>query len=378
MKLVDGVKERFRSLRDRRPWVDHTVRAYDRNSEVMGSQLAGAVTYFGFLSFFPLLALGFSMLGYISAVYGGAPEAVTAAVEEAFPTLVGSGKGQINIQDVIDAKAGAGVVGLLGLLYAGTGWLDAVRASLRRVFGTDDDALNIVKKKVLDVLVLALLGASLLVSLLVSSLATAATRVVLDFVSLDDSLIATALLKVLSVSLALMVDLVIFAILLSRLSGAQLTWRQVRSGAVLGAVGFEVLKLVGTFLIGRTTQNPLYATFGVVVGLLVWMNLVARLMVFVGAWTATRPYSLEPGDIGDAGAGRATALAAATEPVAAVAPADYDTVPPPVPVGAAPGKGESVGVRLRGVLVGAAVGAWLAGRVTRRRASRGSRARPVR
>ena len=101
----------------------------------------------------------------------------------------------------------------------------------------------------------------------------------------------------------------LFAIVFSRLSGAKLTWRQVRSGALLAAVGFEVLKLLGTFLIGRVTQNPLYATFGVVVGLLVWMNFVARLTIFAAAWTATQPYSLEPADLGEAGAGRSTGLA---------------------------------------------------------------------
>ena len=73
----------------------------------------------------------------------------------------------------------------------------------------------------------------------------------------QDSLVAVVLLKVLSVALALLADTVLFAILLSRLSGAHLPWRQVRSGALLGAVGFELLKLVGTFLIAgrRRTRS---------------------------------------------------------------------------------------------------------------------------
>jgi hypothetical protein len=171
------------------------------------------------------------------------------------------------------------------------------------------------------------LGVSLLASFVVSSLATAATTYALGAVGLEESTAATAVLKVLSVALAMVVDIVVFAILLSRLSGAQLSWRRVRSGAVLAAVGFELLKLVGTFLIGRTTQNPLYATFGVVVGLLVWIHFASRLLVFSAAWTATGPYSLQPAGIGDAGAGRATAIAWATEPVSTVAPGDYEAVP---------------------------------------------------
>lgn len=372
MKAVDRAKDRVRELRARRPWFDHLVRAYDRNSEVLGGQLAAAVTYFGFLSFFPLLALAFAAVGYVSSVYPDAQSGVTAAVESAFPSLVGQGKGQIDIRDVIDAKAGAGVIGLLGLLYAGLGWLDALRDGLRRVFGTDDLDISLVRKKLVDVLVLALLGASLLLSLVTSSLATAATTFVLETVGLEKTFVATAVLKVLSVALAVLVDVVIFAILLSRLSGAELPWRQVRSGAVLGAVGFEVLKLLGTFLVGRTTANPLYATFGVVVGLLVWINLVAKLTIFAGAWTATGPYSLEPAPAGEAAAGRSTGLAMATEPVTVVAPAGYQ----PVPL-AAGGASDASAVarppwRLREVAIGAWLGGALAGVVARRRSRVGS------
>jgi membrane protein len=361
--VAGRVKERLRGARSRWPWLDHAVRAYDRYSEVLGGHLAAAVTYFGFLSFFPLLALVFSLVGYISDIYPDAQEEVTRAVQEAFPSLVGTGKGQIDIQDVIDSKVGAGLFGLLGLLYAGLGWLDALRDSLRRVFGTEDVAIGFARKKLVDVLVLTLLGISLLASLVVSSLATAATTSALSLVGLEESGLAVLVLKVLSVTLALAVDVVIFAILLSRLSGARVPWRQVWSGAVLAAVAFEALKLVATYLLGRVTENPLYATFGVIVGLLVWINLNSRLLVFAAAWTATQAYSLVPAPPGDAGAGRNTGLAAATEPVSVVAPADYETVP----VAADGGAASSSGSRWRGALVGAGIGAAVAAVASRRR-----------
>jgi membrane protein len=371
---ADRLKERLLVARGRHPRVDHAVRAYDRHSEVLGGQLAAAITYFGFLSFFPLLALAFALVGYVSDSWPQAQDGVVSAVEGAFPSLIGTGEGQLDIQDVIDAKAGAGLIGLIGLLYAGLGWLDALRDALRRVFGTDDVSMGLVAKKLWDVLVLAMLGLSLLTSVVVSSLATAATTYALGVVGLEESTLATAVLKVLSVALAMAVDVVVFAILLSRLSGAQLTWRRVRSGAVLAAVGFELLKLVGTFLIGRTTQNPLYATFGVVVGLLVWINFASRLLVFSAAWTATEPYSLRPAGVGDAGAGRTTGIAWATEPVSAVAPGDDEAVPveadDSLDVAGGSSSRRSVPSRLRGVVLGAGVGAAAAAVVTRRRSAR--------
>jgi membrane protein len=284
-----GIGVRIGAARTRWRWFDHAARAYTRYNEVQGGQLAAAITYYGFLSFFPLLALVFAVVGYISGAYPGAQDAVTEAVQNAFPSLIGSGPGHINIQDVIDAKAGAGIIGLVGLFYAGLGWLDALRAALRRVFGTSDLPLDFVKKKAADVVLLIGLGLALLASLFVTTLATALTRQVLGGVGVDDRLVAVAVLKVVSVVLALLADTMLFSILLSRLSGAHQSWRQVRSAAVLGAVGFELLKVAGAFLIVRTTQNPVYAAFGVIAGLLIWINLVSQLLMRVAAWGATAP-----------------------------------------------------------------------------------------
>jgi membrane protein len=302
---------------------------------VRGAQVAGAITYFGFLSFFPLLALVYAAVGYIGVWFPDAEQAITDTVNAAFPSLIGSGPGQIDIGEVESARTAAGIIGVLGLLYAGLGWLDAVRIGMRRVFGTLDEPLSFLRAKLTDLFVLLLLGATLVASLVVSNLATNATRYALDTVGLADSQVATVLLKVLAVALAIALDTAVFAILLSRLPGAQLPWRRVRSGALLAAVGFGALKLFGTFLIARVTQNPLYATFGVVVGLLVWINFVSRLLVYAAAWTATEPRSPDP--------------------------VGYDSVP----VGVAAGSSRRT-LTVRGVLIGAALGAGLAGVLTRR------------
>ena len=49
--------------RARWPVVDHAVRAWEHYTRVGGSGLAGAVTYYAFLSFFPILALAFFVVG---------------------------------------------------------------------------------------------------------------------------------------------------------------------------------------------------------------------------------------------------------------------------------------------------------------------------
>ena len=362
MTAMAQAHDRIRSLRGRHAVVDHAIRAVDRHSEVNGRQIAGAVTYFGFLSFFPLLALAFSAVGYISTWFPEAQTHITAAVEDAFPGIIGTGPGQIDIDRVVSAKAGAGLIGLIGLLYAGLGCIDSLRVGLRSVFGTLGVAISYPRKKLVDLGVLLLVGLALLASVAVSVLATDATTYALTLVELDQSVLANVMLKALAVLIGLAVDTVIFAILLTRLPAAHVPWRQLLSGALLAAVGFEVLKLLGTWLVARVTDNPLYATFGVLVGLLIWINFLAQLMVYAAAWTATRPYSLVPAALGQAGAGRSTPFAADTEPLRVVAPADYASVP----VGLSGSPSPRRTVTVREVVVGAALGAGLAGLLTRR------------
>jgi hypothetical protein len=62
---------------------------------------------------------------------------------------------------------------------------------------------------------------------------------------------------------------------------------------MLGAVGLEILKVVGSILVARTTSNPVYGAFAVVVGLLIWINLVSRWMLLVAAWTVTAPFDTD-------------------------------------------------------------------------------------
>ena len=68
---MPSVKERIAAIRERRPFVDHLVRMQEHYGAVKAGQQAGAVTYFAFLSFFPLLALAVFVLGRLSSLYDG-------------------------------------------------------------------------------------------------------------------------------------------------------------------------------------------------------------------------------------------------------------------------------------------------------------------
>ncbi|MFC5180258.1 YihY/virulence factor BrkB family protein [Actinomadura harenae] len=291
--LMDAVKAVIAALRARWAWFDHLGRAYERYQDRGGDRLAAAMTSYGFLSFFPLLALAYALLGYLVGLSEKARDYLIKAIEELLPGL----SGPLEVQRIAESRATIGVFGLVALVFTGLGWVRVLRESLRGVWGYEPAPEgNWFVLKLRDVAVLIFLGTTLVVSVAVSSVASAATQSVLDVFGLADVAGARTMLRLLSLLVAVAFNTLIFLVLFSRLSGTRAPWLRILRGALFGAIGFEALKQVGTLLVAHTTRNPVYASFAVLVGLMVWINIVSRFVLFAAAWTATRRVVLKADD----------------------------------------------------------------------------------
>ena len=313
-------KAALASARDKVPALDHLIRAFGRYQADAGDRQAAAVTFFGFLSFFPILALATSILSY--ALGDDAVGTVVEQVNSYAPGLAD----QLGLRDILtdNRKAGAaGLVGLLGLLYSGLGWVDALREAVRAVWHHNVQEGNFLVKKAKDVVVLAGLGVTVLLSIGVTAATGAFSDFALEQVGLGDSTAAAVLTWLVGIALGLLTSFAIFTFLFWRLPKVQSPFRRIARGALLAAVLFELLKRVGALYIERTTENPLYGSFAVIVGLLVWINIVSRMLLVVAAWTVTAPYD---SDVEPSGTASAAAAAKAGIPQEF---ADHDPDDPP-------------------------------------------------
>jgi len=70
-------------------------------------------------------------------------------------------------------------------------------------------------------------------------------------------------------------------------------------GALLAAVGFEILKIVGTYTVAATAHSPTYGPFAGLLAVLIWIQLVTRWVLFCVAWTAelANPLALPEGSV---------------------------------------------------------------------------------
>lgn len=278
-------QERLEALRARRPVVDHVVRMVQHYGAVKGNLQAGAVTYFGFLSFFPILALAFFAVGYISKVYEGARDVLVTAIEGLFASNI-----QLDLGAFEENAATAGLIGLAGVLYAGLGWLSAMREALIVVFEEPvREQPNFVVGKARDLVTLVVIGLTLMVSVAVTGLVSGFATDLLGWLTLDEEL--APLVTLLTVVLGLAANVLLFFTMFELLARPNAPRRAVLGGAVLGAIGFELLKRLSFLLLGSTEESEAFQLFGIALILVVWIYYFSRVVMYAAAWAHTAPES---------------------------------------------------------------------------------------
>ena len=248
----------------------------------------GAVTYFGFLSFFPIMALAFAVVGYIAQAVPEAEDTLVEAVGSVLPGLIGDGDGQVPISTFQDAAGAAVGIGAIGVLYSGLGWLSGMRDAMMLAFEMpQQEQPNFLVGKARDLVSLVAIGATLLISVAIAGLITSFSDYVLDWFGLDSSM--TWLVSLLGVGVGLLANMLLFFTIFRLLANPPIPAKPLWKGALLGAVGFEVLKWASQFLIASTKAQPAFTVFGIALILVVWINYMSRLMVYAASWAHTDP-----------------------------------------------------------------------------------------
>jgi uncharacterized BrkB/YihY/UPF0761 family membrane protein len=244
-----------------------------------GGREAALITYYGFLSIFPLLLLGIAVLSRVLADYPDlrqrlvtaiVPQALRSTVEHSVATL--------------PASTVPFVAGLIGLLFSGTGVVFSVYQTLNHVAAVPYRLRPGFASRYIRVFVM-------LAALLLAAVAVGALTVV-----------AAALPGVPGVQRATAVlgsALVVFAVLLlaaSLLLARPAPVRALWPGALLGAAAVTLVLNVGAPLLARlvTKAGPVYGSFATVAGMFALLYLVNQALVYAAEVAAVRYARLWP------------------------------------------------------------------------------------
>jgi membrane protein len=235
----------------------------ERYGELHGGELASAITLSAFLSLLPLLLVGIAVLGFFSAA---SSKDLAKEVIENLQLDRSSQTAELITEAMRTAESSrkaASVVGLAGLLWTGLGVVNALQYAWNTAWQVPGRGL---KDKVVGLA--WLLGAGVL---FVASFAVSAASQLLPW-----------FLEPLGILIGLATGVGLWLWTAHTLPNRRVGWRALLPAALLGAVGFEILKVLASFVVPRivASSSDLYGPVGVVFAVLGWLLVFGRLVVY--------------------------------------------------------------------------------------------------
>lgn len=274
-RAYDAIEAKIHVGRRRSRAFDHLCRAMLRYDDVLGGRLAAAIAYYGFFAVFALALIGYSVFGLLVKSNKDLFEVVQRFLGQNLPFL--------DVQAILSSGRTVGVIGLIGLIFTGIGWVEAIRSSQRLIWRLNQHPGYFGVRQALDLLVL--IGVLLLIA--VSVLAVAALESFLQWATGGH---ASFVLSVVSWALTVVINMVLAAALLVAVPRLRMTVRRLVPPVLMVGIGITLLNTVGRTFVAYVQRNPAYALVGGAVGALVYLYVFNQLLLFGAAWAATSPH----------------------------------------------------------------------------------------
>jgi len=261
MRTVDRVQQSHRGL----AFTYGVVKKYGDDN---GGSLAALLTYYGFLSVFPLLLVLVTVVGIAAGSNQHFEHRILDSALSQFP-VIGNQLGE-NIKTLHrDGPVGL-TIGLLGLIWGATGVCQSAQYAMAQVWNIPKIARPGFPARLARSG--GLLGVGAVFLIVSSGLAGVATFSGAQGLVLR---IGTALLSAVA-------DVVLFVIIYRILTPASVHWRNLIAGSVLAGILWAALQTGGVFLMDHELRNmsQVYGFFAIVLGTLWWIYLAAQIVVY--------------------------------------------------------------------------------------------------
>jgi membrane protein len=261
VNLVRAYDEAVERARRRSRTLNHTWLAVHRYGDNFGPRLAAAIAYYGFFAAFAMSLVAFSILGFVLAGDQAAAHAATEYLAKNLPYL--------SVDTISRARTTVGLLGLVGLVLTGVGWVDAMRSSQRLMWDLEQQPGNPLLRRLIDLGMLVGLG--LLLGFLLWGTGTLQSLLPGWFGPVSSGL----------------VNVVMSAAILVVVPRLRVRPRRMIAPVLVVGLGLTLLTTVGHIYVSHTANNPAYRVVGAAAGLLVFLYLFGQLVLFGAALGAT-------------------------------------------------------------------------------------------
>ncbi len=260
------------------PGVRFVAAVYKKFTDDQAGQMAALISYYGFVSIFPLLLVLVTVLGFVLQGHPEDQRKILDGTLGQFPIL----SDQLKLHS-LKGSAVALVIGGVGALLAGLGITGATQNAFNRIWQVPFKSRpNFLLARLRGLGMLAILGTMTVIS-------TAAA----GFVGTSSHAAAAVLGGVL---IAFVVNLALFMTAFKLLTAVEAGWRDYLPGVIVAAVLWQLLQHLGGYYIDHELKHtqPLYGIFAVVLGLLAWLYIGAQLVIFAAEINVVRARKLWP------------------------------------------------------------------------------------
>lgn len=266
MQIIDNTLQKFDAFQQRHTVLGFIAAVFKKQSDDQVSTKAATLTYYAFLTIFPLLMVSITVLTIVLHDNADLRQRIIHYALENFPGM--GGDLQRNVSEL--NRAGFGLV--VGIVLAVWG-LQGVANNLQH---TLNDLWGVPQKDRPGFLPRILRSYALLGIIALDAVATAfVTHAVFSFG------IFSVVEQVFAFLAIVLLNFGVFVVVFKLGSAARLRFRDVWAGSFFTSVCWSILHETGNYLISRQLHNlsDLYGSFALVLGLLFWLYLMSQVLL---------------------------------------------------------------------------------------------------
>ena len=245
------------------------IAVWRKFSDDQAGNLAALVAYYAFLSTFPLLLVLVTVLGMVLSSNPHLQQDVLNSALSEFPVI--GQQLRSNVHSL--GRSGIGlVIGLVFTLIGARGVANAMQNAMNQVWEVPRrERPGFPGSWLRSFALIAIIGLGVIVTTVLSGVGSWSGHTFLG-----------AWGKAIGIAVSLLLNIGLFWLGLRVATSAKVTWRQLRIGAILSAVVWQVLQYIGGYVVAHTLRHAsaTYGTFGLVLGLLAWFHLQAQLTLY--------------------------------------------------------------------------------------------------
>lgn len=275
------------------------TRAFTRYSGNRGNLLAGGISYTALFSLASALTIGITITFRVLGSRPDLMDATFSAVNDAIPSLLAwkGEDGLVNPEAMVaspNVLSIAGIIAVVTLLFSASAVMTAIKSSIRLMFGIHMVPDNAVLEKLRDLFGFLMMLVGVVVTALVSTVNSAIAPALLDFLGLTGAT-GARIVSLTTLALASVIDAAVFLIMVRIVARVRPPKRDLAWGAAIFVVGSGALRFAGTSAVSAV-DSPLLAPFAAIITIMLWVNLLSRVVLLTSAFIANPPQPAKPND----------------------------------------------------------------------------------